>query len=63
MVGITGRGETRGEEIKQYLKDNPDITNYVSIDDTIVDVDNRVQTNRDEGLTQFDCLKAAQFLN
>ena len=62
VVGITGRGETRCEEIKQYLKDNPNIINYVSIDDTIVDVDNRVQTNGDIGLTQFDCQKAAQLL-
>ena len=37
-------------------------TNYVSIDDTIVDVDNRVQTNGDIGLTQLDCQKAAQLL-
>lgn len=62
VVGITGRGENRSEEIKQYLKDNPNITNYVSIDDTIVDVDNRVQTNGDIGLTQFDCQKASQLL-
>lgn len=63
VIGITGRVRTRGDEIKKYLYDNPQITNYVSIDDTFVDVENRVQTNGDIGLTEEDCAKASLLLS
>ena len=40
-----------------------DVKRYVVLDDEPIDIANLVQTNGDEGLTQSDCLKAAQFLN
>lgn len=62
VIGITPRVGSRGEEIKKYLLDNPNITNYVSIDDTVVDVEDFVRTNGEIGLTENDCKKAAHFL-
>lgn len=62
VIGITDRIGSRGDEIKKYLLNHPEITNYVSIDDSIVEVDNFVQTEPEIGLTEEDCRKAASFL-
>lgn len=52
---------TKYIQIKNYLNTNM-ISNYIVLDDEPIDTANLVQTNRDEGLTQFDCQKASQLL-
>ena len=39
-----------------------DVKHYVVLDDEPIDIANLVKTNGDVGLTQSDCLKAAQLL-
>ena len=39
-----------------------DVKSFVVLDDEPIDTINLVQTDAEQGLTQFDCQKAAQFL-
>ena len=52
---------TKSIQIKNYINTNM-ISNYVVLDDELIDTGNLVQTNGDIGLTHFDCQKVAQLL-
>lgn len=52
---------TKYIQIKNYLNTNM-ISNYIVLDDELIDTANLVKTNGDVGLTQSDCQKASQLL-
>ncbi len=56
----------RGVEIKHYLEEHPDIENYVILDDDsdmlLEQIDNFVQTDGIEGLTDDDVERAIEIL-
>lgn len=58
--------EGRGKEIQTWLDQNPDITNYVVLDDETSDMskllDRVVKPDRYIGLTKEDCQKALDIL-
>lgn len=59
---IIGLDLIKSIQIKNYLNTNM-ISNYVVLDDELIDTANLVQTNGNVGLTQSDCQKASQLLN
>lgn len=67
IVGLTRKGETRGEEIQKWLDDHEGVTNYVIVDDDDdmlhEQKDNFVLTNYREGLTFETSSKIIEILN
>lgn len=63
--------EDRTEEIKQYLRMNPDIKRYAIVDDCFEDAfesdeelrDHLVLVDAQKGLQDIDCLEACQIMN
>lgn len=68
IIGVTSSFGSRGEEIRDYLKDNEEIDNYIIIDDDMfLDFyeleNNLVKTNYDDGLTEENVYDAIDMLN
>ena len=67
IVGMTDSGSSRGNEIKFYMNEHPDIENYVIIDDDSDMCDyqlfNFVQTDTYEGITERDAKLCVDILN
>jgi hypothetical protein len=61
----TAPGAIRGDQINKYIADNPDIDNYVILDDNsdFYSGQNLVQTDMQFGLTDKDVLIAISTLN
>lgn len=67
IIGLTDSGSFRGNEIKFYMNDHPDIENYVIVDDDSDMLDeqlfNFVQTDTYEGITERDAKLCVDVLN
>lgn len=67
IVGMTESGSYRGNEIKFYMNDHPEVENYVIIDDDSDMCDyqlfNFVQTDTYEGITERDAKLCVDILN
>lgn len=67
IIGMTDSGSCRGNEIKFYMNEHPDIENYVIIDDDSDMLDeqlfNFVQTDTYEGITERDAKLCIDILN
>ena len=67
IVGMTESGSCRGNEIKFYMNDHPEVENYVIIDDDSDMCDyqlfNFVQTDTYEGITERDAKLCINILN
>lgn len=67
IIGMTDSGSYRGNEIKFYMNDHPDIENYVIVDDDSDMLDeqlfNFVQTDTYEGITERDAKLCVDVLN
>lgn len=67
IVGMTESGSYRGNEIKFYMNEHPEIDNYVILDDDSDMLDkqlfNFVQTDTYEGITERDAKLCVDILN
>lgn len=67
IVGMTESGSCRGNEIKFYMKEHPEVENYVILDDDSDMCDyqlfNFVQTDTYEGITKRDAKLCVDILN
>lgn len=67
IVGMTESGSCRGNEIKFYMNERPDIENYVIVDNDSDMLDeqlfNFVQTDTYEGITERDAKLCIDILN
>lgn len=66
IIGRTGNFGSRGIEIDTWLKHNPDVTQYVILDDDSFDIHQKthlVKTMHEAGLTDDDCIVAQKILD
>jgi hypothetical protein len=66
IIGRTGKFGARGAEIDAWLKSNPEVTQYVILDDDSFDIHQKthfVKTEHELGLTDDDCTAAQIILN
>lgn len=67
IVGMTDSGSCRGNEIKFYMNEHPEVDNYVILDDDSDMLDNQlfnfVQTDTYEGITKRDAKFCVDVLN
>jgi hypothetical protein len=67
IVGMTDSGSCRGNEIKFYMNEHPEVENYVIVDDDSDMCDyqlfNFVQTDTYEGITERDAKLCVDILN
>ena len=63
FIDITPEGTNREEEIKLWLSNHPEITNFVILDDEKLDFKEQVKIKFYYGLTKDDAKKAIKILN
>lgn len=67
IIGLTDSGSCRGNEIKFYMNEHPEVDSYVIVDDDSDMLDeqlfNFVQTDTYEGITERDAKLCVDILN